>query len=90
MQRQIINTLEFHQAIDDRLADMPPILKRYREVLRRCLRRNLQDHDSIRPARLRKSDPDWAKAAADPKGIAGLSSALSPWARKKMTGFAAA
>lgn len=62
MRPDIINAPALQDAIDKLLEDAPLALQTYMSALRPALRRALETHDSVRRARRRKSDPDWAQA----------------------------
>lgn len=61
MRRDIINAPALQDAIDELLEGALPTLQNYLPALRVSLYRGLESHESVRKARRRKSDPDWAQ-----------------------------
>lgn len=61
MRRDIINAPTLQDAIDKLLEGAPPALRDHITALRPVLRRLFETHHSVRIARPRKSDPDWAQ-----------------------------
>ena len=60
MRPDIINAPALQAAIDEFLEGAPPALRGL-PALRAALQRGLEEHESVRKARRRKSDPDWAQ-----------------------------
>lgn len=61
MRRDIINDDALRTAIKELLEGAPPALQGHLPALRISLRRGLEGHESVRQARRRKGDPDWAQ-----------------------------
>lgn len=60
MRPDIINAPALQDAIDEFLEGAPPALRGL-PALRAALQKGLEKHESVRKARRRKSDPDWAQ-----------------------------
>jgi hypothetical protein len=61
MPPDIINAPALQDAIDEFLEGAPLALQGHLPALRVGLRRGLESHESVRKARRRKNDPDWAQ-----------------------------
>ncbi|WP_156362858.1 hypothetical protein [Rubellimicrobium mesophilum] len=61
----IINAPALQKVVEDTLQGGPPALRGYRPAVRACIRRLAAEHRSVKKARLRKSDPEWARAKAE-------------------------
>lgn len=65
MRPDIINAPALRNAIDELLEGAPPTLRGHIPALRAALRKAMETHESVRKARRRKTDPDWAQAKFD-------------------------
>ena len=61
MRPDIINAPALQDAIDELLEGASPALQGHLPALRAGIRRGLESHESVRKARRRESDPDWAQ-----------------------------
>jgi len=62
---EIINGDALRRVVAGAIEGGPPSLAPWRRALERLLLRSAADHDSIRRARRRKADPEWAKRKFD-------------------------
>ena len=63
MNRNIINAPDLHRAVDHAMVSLPGSLGAYRSDIRAYLLRASQFNETVKKARRRKNDPDWAQRA---------------------------
>ena len=63
--KDIINAEEFRDKVDALLREASPAVLRHIATIRPWLRAAIEDHESVRIARRRKSDPQWAHLKFD-------------------------